>query len=89
MPHTYHSEDRLKQRTAYSKRNTEKIAIEAKQLGLPVKTFKGDFKRYLDSLSRRHKTTPFVYKGSIYMFKGELLITVISVNQRFHKYIKS
>lgn len=87
MGHTKHAAQRLKQRTAYGKGDAERMATEALENGRHAKEFKGGFRKYLDKISMQYHTSPIVYKGSIYIFNRELLVTILPLNQKFHKYV--
>lgn len=89
MRYTHHAEKRIKQRSAYSKKDTARLADEARKQGRKAGEFKGLFRKYLDKLGIQWQTTPIVYKHMIFIFDRNVLITVLPLAQKFHKYLKT
>jgi hypothetical protein len=56
--------------------------------GRKIQDFKGTFGRYLIKQSITHRSNGVVFGGFIYWYRGDTLITVIPLAQRWHKYLK-
>lgn len=86
---TRHGEKRLRKRLGATKANAHQRAEDAYFHGTPAKEFVGQFRGYLDSMGMKHKMTPIVYKGNIFIFgANHVLITCWPVDARFRKYLK-
>lgn len=83
--YTKHSRERMK-RLGLPKRMIKEMAIEALQYGHGQASFKGNFRKYLDKLGRTYLTSPIVYKGNIFIYNGDTLVTAWSVPQQFRDY---
>lgn len=81
---TIHATKRIRKRCGVSKRYY-KLAIER---GIPYTKYSGQFRRYLDLV--RLKEGKFlqilVYSNKIYLFDKDILITVLDIPAKFHKY---
>lgn len=84
---TNHAIDRTKQRVGISKRLAEKNAMRAYESGIKHSETSGSLKRYLDKLYLEHKTSNNVriYCGNIYIFHGDILLTVFPLPEKYRK----
>lgn len=84
---TNHAEDRTRERAGLPKRTVEKNAERAFIDGLEHWELKGSLKRFVDGLYLQHKSANNIriYCGNVYMFKGNVLVTVISLPARYRK----
>lgn len=78
---TKHSISRLEQRCGVSKKNAPKVAKRAFRTGITHAETHGELHRFLDSiyLSQKKGTNMRIYGNAVYVFKGDVLITVIRV----------
>lgn len=87
---TQHSIKRTKERIGISKKIAGKNAQKALDKGLTHAEAKGSLKRYIDALylSERLANNIRVYHGYVYLFKGNTLITVIELPQKYRETAK-
>lgn len=78
---TKHSISRLEQRCGVSKKNASKVAKRAFRTGITHAETHGELHRFLDSiyLSQKKGTNMRIYGNAVYVFKGDVLITVIRI----------
>ena len=78
---TKHSISRLQQRCGVSKKNAPKVAKRAFRTGITHAETHGELHRFLDSiyLSQKKGTNMRIYGNAVYVFKGDVLITVIRI----------
>ncbi len=78
---TKHSISRLRQRCGVSKKNALKVARRAFRTGITHAETHGELHRFLDSiyLSQKKGTNMRIYGNAVFVFKGDVLITVIRV----------
>lgn len=78
---TKHSITRLKQRCGVSKRNAPTVAKRAFRKGITHAETHGNLHRFLDSiyLSQKKGTNMRIYGNAIFVFKEDVLITVINI----------
>lgn len=78
---TKHSISRLEQRCGISKKNAPKVAKRAFRTGITHAETHGELHRFLDSiyLSQKKGTNMRIYGNAVYVFKGDVLITVIRI----------
>ena len=78
---TKHSISRLQQRCGVSKKNAPKIARRAFRTGITHAETHGNLHKFLDSiyLSQQKGTNMRIYGNAVYVFKGDVLITVIRI----------
>ncbi len=78
---TKHSISRLQQRCGVSKKNALKVARRAFRTGITHAETHGELHRFLDSiyLSQKKGTNMRIYGNAVFVFKGDVLITVIRV----------
>ena len=78
---TKHSISRLQQRCGVSKKNALKVARRAFRTGITHAETHGELHRFLDSiyLSQKKGTNMRIYGNAVYVFKGDVLITVIRI----------
>lgn len=78
---TKHSISRLQQRCGVSKKNALKVARRAFRTGITHAETHGNLHKFLDSiyLSQQKGTNMRIYGNAVFVFKGDVLITVIRV----------
>lgn len=78
---TNHAKQRTKERLGLSKKIADKVAAKALEHGVSHSSAKGNLKHYLDKLYLKHKTANNlrVYNRKVYIFNGNILITVINL----------
>ena len=78
---TKHSITRLEQRCGVSKKNALKVARRAFRTGITHAETHGNLHKFLDSiyLSQKKGTNMRIYGNAVYVFKGDVLITVIRI----------
>ena len=78
---TKHSISRLQQRCGVSKKNASKVAKRAFRTGITHAETHGELHRFLDSiyLSQKKGTNMRIYGNAVYVFKEDVLITVIRI----------
>lgn len=85
---TNHGKKRIKDRLGLSKGLAEKNATKALQFGLTHADTKGKLHRHLDGiyLLNCRPNNMRVYNHSIYLFRGNILITVLPLPNKFCAY---
>lgn len=78
---TKHSISRLEQRCGVTKKNAPKVAKRAFRTGVTHAETHGELHKFLDSiyLSQKKGTNMRIYGNAVYVFKGDVLITVIRI----------
>ena len=78
---TKHSISRLEQRCGVSRKNASTVARRAFRTGITHTETHGNLHRFLDSiyLSQKKGTNMKIYGNAVFVFKNNVLITVISV----------
>lgn len=78
---TNHSEKRIKERTGLSKKQSDKLALNALEHGITHREAKGNLKKYLDKLFLSHgkANNMRVYNQKVFLFDRNTLITVINL----------
>ena len=78
---TKHSISRLQQRCGVSKKNASKVAKRAFRTGITHAETHGNLHRFLDTLylSQKKGTNMRIYGNAVYVFKEDVLITVINI----------
>lgn len=78
---TKHAISRMKERCGITKANAPKIARRAYATGISHSSTTGNLHRFLDSiyLSQKKGTNMKIYGNAVYVFKKDVLITVISI----------
>lgn len=78
---TAHAGKRIRERVGGGKKASQNVADRALSKGLGHQELTGKLKRYIDSLWFRNRTANNikVYSEKVYIFKGNVLITVISL----------
>lgn len=78
---TKHAISRMKERCGITKANAPKIARRAYATGISHSSTTGNLHKFLDSiyLSQKKGTNMRVYGNAVYVFKRDVLITVISI----------
>ena len=78
---TKHSISRLEQRCGVSKKNAPKIAKRAFKRGITHTETHGNLHKFLDSiyLSQKKGTNMRIYGNAVFVFKEDILITVINI----------
>lgn len=87
---TKHSISRLEQRCGVSKKNALKVAKRAYRTGITHAETHGELHRFLDSiyLSQKKGTNMRIYGNAVFVFKGDVLITVIRIPDNLLNEIK-
>lgn len=82
---TEHAKDRIAERIGVHKKSAEKLADAALLHGNKHSDFSGSFCKYLDSvfLQNGHANNMRIYSQHIFLFKGDLLITVWRVPNKY------
>lgn len=82
---TDHGGQRIKDRLGVSKKIADKISQKALELGVTHSETKGSFKKYIDALYFKHRKANNikVYHRKVYLFRDEVLITVLNLPNRF------
>ena len=82
---TNHGEQRVKDRLGLSKKLADKISQKALEHGIKHSETKGSLKRYIDALYLKHKKANNIriYHRKVYLFKEEILITVLNLPNRY------
>lgn len=78
---TAHGKKRTKNRLGLSKKNADKQADKALEFGVPHAAAKGRLKKYMDGLYLRHEqgNNNRVYNRKVYIFQGNILITILNL----------
>lgn len=78
---TKHSISRLQQRCGVSKKNALKVARRAFRTGITHAETHGSLHKFLDSiyLSQQKGTNMRIYGNAVFVFKRDVLITVIRI----------
>lgn len=78
---TRHSITRLEQRCGVSKKNAQLVAKRAFRKGISHTETHGNLHRFLDTLylSQKKGTNMRIYGNAVYVFKEDVLITVINI----------
>ena len=78
---TKHAVSRMKERCGVTKANAPKVARRAYRTGITHANTRGELHRYLDSiyLSQKKGTNMRVFGNAVYVFKRDVLITVIRI----------
>lgn len=78
---TKHSEKRSKERCGLNKNSTNRMAIKAFEKGVCHSETSGNLRRWMDKLYLSHKAAnnTKLYGDKAYLFKGNMLITVIQI----------
>lgn len=87
---TKHSIARLEQRCGVSKKNASKVARRAFRTGITHAETHGNLHRFLDSLylSQKKGTNMRIYGNAVFVFKEDVLITVINIPENLMKEVK-
>lgn len=87
---TKHSISRLQQRCGVSKKNAMKVAKRAYRTGINHSQTHGNLHRFLDSLylSQKKGTNMRIYGNAVFVFKEDVLITVINIPENLMKEVK-
>lgn len=88
---TKHSIARLEQRCGVSKKNAPKVAKRAFRTGITHAETHGNLHRFLDSLylSQKKGTNMRIYGNAVFVFREDVLITVINIPENLMKEVKS
>jgi hypothetical protein len=85
-PVTHHAEARGKERAGLNRKALERTADKARTQGLRRKDAAGRLARYLDKLAITHPgKVPVIYGQHVYVFAGEVLITVMELPHEFRR----
>ena len=87
---TKHSLTRLEQRCGVSKKNAPIVAKRAFKRGITHAETHGNLHRFLDTLylSQKKGTNMRIYGNAVYVFKEDVLITVINIPSNLMKEVQ-
>lgn len=87
---TKHSIARLEQRCGVSKKNAPKVVRRAFRTGITHAETHGNLHRFLDSLylSQKKGTNMRIYGNAVFVFREDVLITVINIPENLMKEVK-
>jgi hypothetical protein len=86
MPHvTDHAYVRGKQRTGLKKASLERLLERVLEEGIQHSDTTGKLRKYMDWLYLSHEkgTSTRIYGGHVYILRGDVLITVISLPNQY------
>ncbi len=85
---TAHADLRARKRIGVS--DVSKSFEAALVHGLHQRDLKGKLRGFITKAAAQHRSSAVIYKGVVYWYapKGNRLITVIPLSQKWHKYIK-
>lgn len=83
---TAHGKKRSKERCGFGKSATARAAQIALKDGLKHNEVAGSLKRFLDGLylSHRNADNMRIWNKKVYLFTGELLITILDVPRKYY-----
>lgn len=83
---TRHAAHRLRERLGIPKRGVSANAEKALRSGIHRRNTTGPLRRYLDALwwADTPKNNIRVYHRNVYIFDGDVLITIIPLPRRYH-----
>lgn len=84
---TKHAKKRTKERLGLNKSTLQKEATKAFEKGLNHRELKGSVKKLFDALYFKYQTANNIklYSNYLYIFKGNILLTVYPVPQPYRK----
>ena len=87
---TRHGKKRMKDRLGASKRSSDRIAEKALSLGITHAELTGSLCRYVDSiyLKKRTANNIRIYAQKIFLFRNDLLITVLPLPPKYFSCIE-
>jgi len=91
---TNHAEERGDQRLGLNHKGLEHLAQHALEKGISASMVKGKMKKYFDFLYLSHNNVANnirIFGEFVYIFKGEILITIINLpneHKNYKKYLK-
>lgn len=87
---TKHSIIRLEQRCGVTKKNAPTVAKRAFKRGITHAETHGNLHRFLDTLylSQKKGTNMRIYGNAVYVFKEDVLITVINIPKNLMEDVK-
>lgn len=80
---TKHGKERAGERVGLNAGAAERMARRTLERGRRPADVSGRLRRYLDSLSIEHGTTPVIYGEHVYCFSGETLVTVLHLPRAY------
>lgn len=88
---TRHASQRIRERVGLPKQAINKNADRALENGLTHKDVSGSVSRYADKLYLQYRTANNIrfYGNQVYLFRNNILITVIPLPQKYRKVIES
>ncbi len=83
---TRHGEKRIRKRLGVNKKCANRTAAKAMTLGVTHAEATGKLSRYLDGvyLPYRSANNMRVYNRAVYLFSGDILITVLALPKKYH-----
>lgn len=87
---TKHSISRMQERCGVTKKNAPVVARRAYRTGFTHSQTSGELHKFLDSiyLSQKKGTNMRIYGNAVYVFKGDVLITVIRIPDNLMNEVK-
>lgn len=88
---TNHGSERLCKRGGLKKKSLERVANKALEKGIRHSEATGSLKKYLDKLYLTHRVANNmrVYAGKVYLFKENVLVTVLDLPSKYSKTVES
>lgn len=87
---SHHAKKRMKERCGLNKKAAERLAIIAFTQGLTHAELRGRVKRYVDYLYLKEQRANAIkiYGNEIFLFRGNMLITVLDLPSRFTRSVQ-
>lgn len=84
---TNHARERTRQRVGLPKKVVHKNAERAFEEGISHRDLRGSIKRFVDGLYLQHRAANNIkiYCGNVYLFRNNLLITVLPLPPKYRK----
>lgn len=88
MKTSTHADYRARKRIGVS--NAEAVFQTALAEGRHQRDLKGGLRKFIDKGARSHRASAVIHKGFVYWYNPNqmVLITVIPLGQKWHKYLK-
>lgn len=89
---TKHGERRIRERCGGNKKSVDKMAEKALERGLKREELIGDLRKWADSYyyqTENKGTRVRIYNNKLWIFKHNILITVLSIPGNLHKNVEN
>lgn len=82
---TSHGSERMRERMGLNKKSLDEVCNKALSRGIKHGDTSGALRKYLDGIymSHRHSNNTRIYNHKVFVFNGEILITVLNLPNRF------